>query len=387
MANKRYRVGVIGFAHMHVNSLIDRFAALPSVEWVACADTVPATPTLSDQMDTRVANLRRALEHTGIPKSYDDYREMLAKEELDIVIFCPENARHGEVAQAIAQAGAHMVTEKPMAASLGEALAMVRAVERAGVRLAVNWPTTWSTAVRKAKELIDAGEIGEVWEVKWRNGNSLGPFSYGQTMTDVEKGAEWWHQAEPGGGALLDYCCYGALLARWYLGESAEAAIALKANLRSPYGNADDNAVIAVRFPRALAILEGSWTTYHVGVPNGPVIYGTHGTLVVGYPNKSDVAVYKDRKTVSHLQLEASANLRTPSPTLEPTAVVSGDPFPPGRATIAEEFIHHLETGEPLHPTLDLPLNVEAMAILDAGIRSAANGRLEIVNDRVWHIG
>jgi predicted dehydrogenase len=374
--SKTHRVGVIGFAHMHVNGMIDSFAKLPNVEWVACADTVPAVPSISEADSTRKANIKRALEHTGIPKAYDDYREMLDAEDCDIIVFCPENARHGEVAEAIAAAGSHMMTEKPMAASLGEALRMKRAADAADVSLMVNWPITWSPAVRKMKELLDAGTIGDTWEVKWRNGASMGPLAYGQDMTDAEKGAEWWHQAAPGGGALLDYCCYGACLSRWFIGEPAVSAFGLKANLTSHYGDADDNAVITVRFPKALSILEGTWTTWNVGVPTGPIVYGTEGTLVatskqVGDRRVQGVAVHTSRGSGGG----------------EPDQFVEGDPLPEGRATLAEEFIHHIETGDPLHVTLGAEFNLEAMAILDAGIRSAASGRLESVDDANWRIG
>lgn len=387
MSQKTYRLGVIGFAHMHVNTLIDHFAALPNVEWVACADTRPAVPTLSTEPSTRTANIKRALERTGIPRQYDDYQEMLEKESFDIIIFCPENARHAEVCEAIAAKGIHMITEKPMASSLSDALQMVRAAKAANVRLMVNWPITWSSAARKAKELVEAGVIGELWEVKWRNGASLGPLAYGQDITDTEKGAEWWHQAAQGGGALLDYCCYGALVSSWYLDQPAQGAFGLKANLRSLYGDADDNAVIAVRFAKGMAILEGSWTTYHIGVPTGPILYGSHGTIVVGHPTKAAVAVFKDRKTQSHEKLLADVNRRVPQGFEEPTAIYEGDPFPGGRDTLAKEFLHHLETGEPLHPTLDLPLNLEAMAILDAGIRSSESGQFATVNSAHWCIG
>lgn len=368
--NKTYRLGVIGFAHMHVNHLIDEFDNLPDVEWVACADTVPAVPTLSAKPSSRKANVVRAQEKTGIPKVYEDYHEMLDKESFDIIIFCPENARHGEVGEAIANKGIHMVTEKPMSASLSDALRIVRAVQANDVKLMVNWPTTWSPAVRKMKELIDEGIIGDVWEVKWRNGPSMGPLAYSKgkaAYTDVEKGSEWWHQTAPGGGALLDYCCYGACLSRWFIGEPAVAAIAIKANLTSHYGDADDNAIITVRFPKALAILEGTWTTWHSGVPTGPIAYGTKGTLVIDH---GKLNVYTTHSYES-----------------EPDLVTEGDPLPEGRATLAQEFIHHIETGEPLHPTLDMMQNVEAMAILDAGIRSAASGKMELVNTPTWCIG
>ncbi|HEX6972251.1 MAG TPA: Gfo/Idh/MocA family oxidoreductase [Limnochordia bacterium] len=386
--SKRYRIGAIGFAHMHINTLLDRFAELPNVEWVACADTVPAVKPLSAVRDTRAANLRRALEHTGIPKAYDDYREMLEKESFDIIIFCPENAQHAEVCEAVAARGIHMVTEKPMAASLSDALRMVRAVRAHGVKLMVNWPITWSSSIRKAKALLEAGVIGQVWEVKWRNGASMGPLAYGQEITEAEKGSEWWHQSKPGGGALLDYCCYGAVLSTWYLGQRAQAAYGLKANLLSHYGDAEDNAVITVRFPQAIAILEGTWSTYHVGVPTGPIIYGSEGTMVVDYPERTQVAIFKSRKRVqTHEALLAGVNQKGLPASLTPSEVHEGDPLPEGRDTLAKEFIHHLETGEPLHPLQDLPLNVEAMAILDAGIRSAQSGKLELVNDANWNIG
>ncbi|MDI7277505.1 MAG: Gfo/Idh/MocA family oxidoreductase [Anaerolineae bacterium] len=366
---KTYRLGVIGFAHMHINHLLDEFARLPNVQWVACADTVPAVPPRSSLPGTRLHSLMRAREVTGISKVYEDYREMLEKERFDAIIFCPENARHGQVAEAVAARGVHMLTEKPMAASLSEALRMARAVRASGVALMVNWPTTWSPAIRAMKGLIDDGVIGDVWEVKWRNGASMGPLSYSDPQpSDAEKGAEWWHQAAQGGGALLDYCCYGACLARWFIGQPAVAALGMRGNLTSQYGDADDNAVMAVRFPRALAVLEATWTTWHSGVPTGPIVYGTRGTLVTDH---EVVEVYTTR---GHGRSQ-------------PDRVVEGEPLPEGRATPAEEFIHHLETGEPLHPTLQMEHNVEVMAVLDAGIRSAASGKLELVNDATWSIG
>jgi predicted dehydrogenase len=245
----------------------------------------------------------------------------------------------------------------------------------------INWPTTWSPAVRAMKTLIDEGAIGDVWEIKWRNGASMGPLSYTtgeDAFTDEEKGAEWWHQTAPGGGALLDYCCYGACLSRWYLGEPAVAATALRANLTSHYGDADDNAVIAVRFPTALALLEATWTTWHVGVATGPIAYGTRGTLVV----KSRPMAYHELP-VSVIEVHTTRGALLS----EPDRIIEGEPLPAGRATLAEEFIHHLETGEPLHPTLDMHQNLEVMAILDAGIRSANSGQVELVNDATWCIG
>jgi len=367
-SGKSYRVGVIGFAHMHVNELVDRFIATGRADIVACADTQPRTPSTITFEGSRRANMQRTLAAPGGPRAYEDYREMLRAEKLDIAILCPENARHAEVAEAAAQHGVHMVTEKPMASSLQDALRMKSAAEKAGVALAVNWPITWSPAIRRLKELLNAGAIGDVWELKWRNGDSLGPLAHGSAhpgatvisgqVSDVEKGREWWHQAEAGGGALLDYCCYGACLASWLLPAPPISVQCLKANLMSGFGTAEDNATMLLRFPSAIAILEASWTTFHRGVANGPILYGTKGTIVV---DGADILVYRHRGAKA------------------PSVVEKGEPLPQGRATIGEEFLHHLETGDPLHPTLAYPINLAAMAILDAGMKSAEKGAAEPV--------
>jgi flagellar hook-basal body protein len=63
--------------------------------------------------------------------------------------------------------------------------------------------------------------------------------------------------------------------------------------------------------------------------------------------------------------------------TTTPSAVYHAEPLPENRNNIAKEFLHHLETGEPLHPTLDIETNLNAMMILDAGYRSSLSGKLE----------
>jgi predicted dehydrogenase len=374
--DKKYRVGIIGFAHMHINNVAALYAKHPHVELVACADTIPDRPELREAAYTRAWNLKHALDNIGVPKAYDDYHEMLEKEQFDIIICCSENAKHPEVVEACAGAGANVCVEKPMAMSLSHALRMVRACQAAGTAMIVNWPMTWSPSARKAKVLIEEGVIGRVLEVKARLGHT-GPLGPGAAhagvsetaapMTGPERGATWWHQTAAGGGAMLDYCCYGSMVARWYIGEPAVAAMGMRANLDSQWGDADDNGAIIVRFPSAMGLLEGSWTTWHHGVPGGPIIYGTTGVLVV-----------ESREGKPVVRLERGHGQ---------TTIYHCEPLPEGRQQVSEEFIHHLETGEPLHPTLDMMFNLEVMAILDAGVRSASSGKLETVDSTVWQIG
>lgn len=372
---RKIRVGVVGFAHMHVNNVLGIFARHPQVDLVAGADTVPAVSERRRGPYTRRWNLEHALKDLGLPKSYDDYREMLGKEKLDLVICCSENARHPEVVEACARSGAGVCVEKPMAMSLSHALAMARAAKIAKTLLLVNWPMTWNPAARAAKALIDEGAVGRVLGITTRIGHT-GPLGAGARhegvseevapLTPEELGAVWWHRLSAGGGAMLDFCCYGAMIARWFIGVPAVAAVGMRANLNSPWGDADDNGAMIVRFPSALARFEGTWTTADHGVGGGPVVYGTEGALVMDeHDGKVSLTVCQGGKREVH----------------------SCKPLPKGRHDVAHEVVHHLEAKEPLHPTLDLSGNLDAMAILDAGLRSADSGKMETVDSAVWRVG
>ncbi len=373
---KTYRAGIIGFAHMHVNDVAAHYAEHPQIEWVACADTPALRPELRAAPYTREWNMEHALKDLGVPKGYDNYVEMLDNEEFDLIIVQSENAYHADIVEACAVRGISCQVEKPMAHTLSDALRMVRATKAAGTMLAINWPLTWDPTAHTAKKLLDEGIIGRILELKWRAGHT-GPLGPGaahagvsetaDSMSGPERGATWWHQTDTGGGAMLDYCCYGAMVARWMIGVQAQAAIGLKANLDSHWGDADDNAAMIVRFPGAMALFEGSWTTWDHGVPTGPIVYGTKGTMVV--ERKGDKPQIRVERGHGNTEIYEPGSL------------------PEGRDGVAAEMVHHFETGEPLHETLEMMFNLEAMAILDAGVRSAASNKLELVDNATWRIG
>lgn len=365
---KQLKIGLIGYAHAHVISNARSFAQLgDKVTFVAGADTVPLTKPIADTPGTRPYLIRLMNEELAIPPEhfYEDYHEMLERHEFDLILVNAENAQHADVCEAILAKNIHVVMEKPLGVTMDDARRMKRAVERSEAEIILNYPSTWWAHVRKAHELVQSGEIGKVLKFTYRNLDSLGPFSYGEDLTDAEKAAEWWYQAEAGGGALLDYCCYGANLASWFLDEAPVSAYGLKGNFMSPFGDVDDYATITVRYPSTVAILEGSWVTKSTGIPHGPIIYGTEGTIVVGFDGT--VEVFKTRHHEA------------------PDAIYEGLELEEGRRTLGQEVLHHLETGEPIHPTLDFELNMRAMGILDAGIRSAASGQMELVDTDVYY--
>ena len=363
---KKYRVAAIGFAHSHIESNIKAFADCGDrVEMVAAADVPARTPPLSVEPGTRVDELKQAVRLYGM-KEYEDYNELLDDNEIDICCVCSENAYHPLITELLLERGIHVVLEKPFAADFKGAMRMWRAARLSSGKIFTNWPSAWSPAIRTAKEVVDSGKIGKLFKFSYRNSDSQGPLSYGQKITEEELAAEWWYSSDLGGGSMLDYCCYGACMSCWFLNQKPVAAYGLKANINSHYGDAEDYAAIIARFPSAVAHLEGSWTTVNGGVPAGPLVYGTEGTVVV---TRKGVEIYKTRHTET------------------PDEIVSPKPLPAGRATLAEEILYHLETGEPLFPMLDLPLNMYSAAILDAGARSAVSNKLELAGDEFWTIG
>lgn len=366
----KVRVGIIGFGHMHINNVAQLYGDRPEVEWVACADTEPATPELRKAPYTRAWNQENLMDKLGIPKSYDCYQEMLDKEQFDIIVVTSENAQHANIVEACAAKGVNVCVEKPMAVTLSDALRMARAVRAAGTHMVINWPVTWSPAVRKMKEVLDSGVIGRPLQVKWRAGHT-GPLGSGAhhtgvsenaaPMTGPERAATWWHQVDAGGGSILDFCCYGAMLSRWWLGEQAVTAQGLRTNLDSQYGDADDNSVVIAQYPSAMAIFEGSWTTWDgAGIPSG-MVYGTRGTALL----VRDGAVESVKAYLGGGKVQAFEN----------------DPLPTDRDTVAADFIYSLKHGVPAHETIQMDFNLEVMAILDAGVRSSLTHQVEVVQN------
>lgn len=361
--NEPIRLGIVGFAHMHILDLVKGFLKLPDrFRWVGCADVPPATEPLSSEPGTRRHVMAEVVNRCAIPRVFGDYHDLLDEKPQIVLVTC-ENARHAPVVCDILERGIHVILEKPMAMNLAQAQKMARTAKLHDTRLIVNWPTAWDPAFRLAQRLTRDGAVGRPLKFHYRNRESLGPFSYGQNLTDREKASEWWYQADMGGGAMADYIGYGCNLSRWFLGEGAVAATAIRANFMSHFADVDDYSAAMLRYPSAVALLEGSWATASGGgIPCGPIVFGEDGTLVTDRLSPT-VSLYLGR----HLK--------------EPTHQYTPDPLPEDRADLALETLHHLETGQPLHEALDLAVNLDAMAAMDAAFRSAVSGKLEMTGN------
>lgn len=255
----RYRIGVVGLVHDHVWDVVPGFLNDERAELVAVAD---ANPPL----------LGQAQEKWHVQRVFGSWREMLDKTPLEAVIVYGENSLAVEVVEAAAAKGVHVMVEKPMAATLEQADRMLIAAKKAGITLMVNWPTAWNPNFATALDMAATGEIGEVFKVRYRAAHE-GPQEYGCTPYFCE----WlFDKQRNGGGALMDYCCYGAAYAAFLLGRP-NVATAIAGRMARDYITVEDNAVILAKYDRGLAICEASWTTYGFGYEL--MINGSKGTV------------------------------------------------------------------------------------------------------------
>lgn len=275
---RKWRIAGIDFDHMHMGDNLRMAHECPHAEIVGICDERPE-------------RMAAAKENFGLDEAqcFTDYRACMESAKPDIVILCPATARHGEWVEKIAPYGAHLLVEKPFAASLAEADRMIAAVAP-GQRLAINWPLAWYPPHRTAKRLLDKGRIGDLLEVHFYDGNR-GPLWHladkvetTREWVDAEKPRSWFYQKDKGGGSLLDYLGYGTTLGTWYQG--GRAPIEVTCVVDEPHGlEVDEHSITIARYAHGLSKFETRWGTFTdpwVLQPQpkcGFVLVGTEGTI------------------------------------------------------------------------------------------------------------
>ncbi|MEA2530358.1 MAG: hypothetical protein QOG89_2002, partial [Thermomicrobiales bacterium] len=144
------RVGVIGAGTIALSAHLPAIARLKGrVELVAIADV-------------RAEVAEQAAARYGAEAAYGDYRQLLDRTDIDLVDICTPEFLHAEQTIAAAAAGKHVLCEKPMAATVAEADAMLDACRRAGVRLMIAHSRRFTPRYQRIRTAIDRGDVGEV---------------------------------------------------------------------------------------------------------------------------------------------------------------------------------------------------------------------------------
>jgi UDP-N-acetyl-2-amino-2-deoxyglucuronate dehydrogenase len=250
----RVRTGLVGcgkVGQIHAVAL----RRLPESDFVAVCDSDPA----------RAAAF--AERHGARP--FTDVGMMLRSAGVEAVVIGTPHPLHAAPAIAAAEAGAHVLVEKPLAASLADCDAMLAAARRAGVRLGVISQRRFYEPVRRMKAAIDAGKIGTpvlgVFEMfSWRD--------RAYYESDPWRG-KW---ATEGGGVLVNQSPHQLDLLQWFMGAIDEVS-GCWANLNHPYIEVEDTALAMIRFKSgglgsivtSLSQRPGLYTRVHVHGSSG----------------------------------------------------------------------------------------------------------------------
>jgi predicted dehydrogenase len=340
----RLRVGVLGLSHDHVWR---NLAAVASGEVGRLVAAAEPSPRLRERLGR---------EHGHVDR-HATYDALLERTDLDAVLMFADNRTAADLGVRALGQGLPVMVEKPMAADLPGAEALLGAARARGLPLMVNWPTAWRPAVRHGLDLAREGRVGEPVQLSHRGGHA-GPREFGCSP----EFCEWLYDpGRNGGGALVDYCGYGAVLARVLLGRP-RAVTAVSARLRKPDLPAEDTAVVVLRYPRALALLEASWNQVGSEPAFGMVVYGDRGTLIVHQPRATGEGQTVGPGRVQIVR-DAGSELLDPPPL--PSAERDGPTY----------FLTCVRASRPVGGPCAPDVGRDVQEVLEAALQSSATGR------------
>ena len=221
----------------------------------------------------------------SIPAAVTDYRAQLDRKDIDVVVVGIPNDLHREVVVAAAEAGKHVILEKPIAHTLADADAMIGACRNANVKLMYAETLCFSPKYARAKELVDEGAIGKLYMVKQGEKHS-GPH------------ADWFYDVKrSGGGAIMDMGCHGIEWARWMYGKPKPKSVVAHCQrvLHTGRTQAEDNSVVILEFEGGgIAVVEDSWAKQG-GMDDRTELYGTEGVILCDLLHGSSMETYSQR--------------------------------------------------------------------------------------------
>lgn len=305
------------------------------------------------EKDTALAGKVARQYHIPPQQVYHDLGQMLDAVKPQAVLAFGSVYSHREVVEACAPRGIHVMVEKPLAANLTDALVMDSLAKRYGIHLLTNYETSWYPTVAKTFQLLeDSSFTGHVRKVVIHDGHQ-GPQEIGcgpaflSWLTDPVLN---------GGGALMDFGCYGANLMTRLMKNRVPVAVTAVTRQYKPdrYPKVDDDATIIVDYPDAQCIIQASWNwTFS---RKDMEVYGDKGYIIAADKN---TLLLRNRESAPAVTRHVTA---TDIPVYEDpflylAAVVKGKETPPPYGLYA------------------LPNNVLVLRILEAAKESARTGK------------
>lgn len=254
-------IAVIGIGRAGMIHAENFVHAIPGARLVAIADPMPEA-------------LHRAAERLDVKAAFTDYQAVVQHPQVDAVVIATPTALHREIAVAAASAGKHVFCEKPMALRVTECDAMIEAAERSGTVLQIGFMRRFDESFRAAKTRIDAGEIGDVVQVKTL---THGP-SYPRP---------WMFDLAVSNGPLAEVNSHDIDTVRWFTGSEFDEVYALAANYRTAdarqtHPDFYDQVLLTARLANGAQGLVSGAQGVQYAYDARCEILGTHGLITIG---------------------------------------------------------------------------------------------------------
>lgn len=356
---KTIGIGIIGCGTIALQNHLPGLQLCPDVRVTALCDSNPAV-------------LAEAVRQTGLQKGFAHYQELLALQEVDAVVIATPNATHAPIALAAIAAGKHLLCEKPLAMNLAEALEMLRAAEKAGVRHMTAFTYRFVPAMRYLAHLVKEGAIGQPYHFRACRLQDWGSRSLG------------WRQVArlAGSGELGDMLSHRIDFAHLLAGPFTRVVAQTKRYFDSRQGEPSDLedwvAILGDLRSGATAVLESS----KIATGRGEAwrsqdyceINGSDGSFVFFTEHWNELQA--GTKGGSQLQtiLIPPQFWKYPG---SPRVPGQGDPLVTFRYDQAFEFIEAIREERPCRPSF--ADGARAQAVMDAALASVAKGRWEAV--------
>ena len=342
---KTYGFGIVGcgvIAGFHAPAILE----IPEARLVAAAEPV----------EDRRKEFAEKYNCDGVA----DYRELAARDDVDIICVCTPSGAHLEPAQAAAAAGKHVVVEKPIEITLERADALIRACDENGVRLCAIFPYRFTEGARALKAAVDAGRfgrltVGDAYNKWWRN----------QEYYDSGAWRGTWEL--DGGGACMNQGIHAVDLVQWMMGP-VESVYALTDCLVHERIEVEDTAVAAIRYRSgAMGVIECT-TSVHPGLARRIEIHGDQGTVVMENERIDTWTFAEERPEDAEIRERLGVETG-------PARSGAADPKTIGRANFREQFkdfVHAIDTGAT--PVVDGREGRKAVEIIIAIYESSRTG-------------
>ena len=337
------RVGVAGLTHSHVHWILGR-PDRGDIQLVGIAEP-----------DRSLAE--RFLKQHNLPMSlwFSSLEEMIQKTKPEAVTAFGSIYEHLAVVKACAPRGIHVMVEKPLAVNMEHAKEMQTLAKQHKIQLLTNYETTWYATNHKAKDMLQQQQLGRLRKVVVHDGHE-GPKEIGVNPEFLE----WLTDPiQNGGGAVIDFGCYGANLITWLAnGQRPVSVMALTQQFKPDiYPKVDDEATILLEYPGMQGIIQASWNW-----PFGRKDMEVYGAT--GYAISSN-------RTMLRTRLKGADTESTE--TLSERQAPYDDPF-----ALLAAVVQNRITLPPYDPS-SLENNMIVVELLDAAIQSSKSGRKVIL--------